>query len=269
MKPLPAVARAIDAVKPGAPQLWDDVARQYLHRHRGRRRGRDRRRLRPRRACRPARNLDATRHRRADGAAHLDRRLRRSDRRLHALRRQRPRRRQGASTDLAAGPRRGRQSKCAASARTWAAISARAISSTRNMRCCRGRRGASAARSNGPASGANRFCQRLSGPRPHGRSRTGARRGRQFPRAARHEFEQSRRARRGLRVVAKGHRPDVERLSHPGRVFPRPRARHQHGPDHALSQRRPARGDLRHRAAGRSRGRPAAASIRSSCAAAT
>ena len=39
-------------------------------------------------------------------------------------------------------------------------------------------------------------------------------------------------------------------------VFPRPRRGHQHGPDHALSQRRPARGDLRHRTAGRSGGRP-------------
>ena len=78
-EPLPAVARAVDALQPGAPRLWHGRAGQSLHRYRGRRRGRDRSGFRASRACRPARHLDAARHRRADGAAHDDRRLRRGD----------------------------------------------------------------------------------------------------------------------------------------------------------------------------------------------
>ena len=71
---------------------------------------------------------------------------------------------------------------------------------------------------------------------------------------SRRQFEQSRRPCRRLRVAAQGARPDVERLPHSGGLFPRPRRRHQYGPDHALPQRGPARGDLRDGAAGRSRG---------------
>ena len=46
-----------------------------------------------------------------------------------------------------------------------------------------------------------------------------------------------------------------ERLSHPGRLFPRPRGGDQHDVDDPLPQRRPARGDLCRRAADRPRGR--------------
>ncbi len=72
---LPAVTRAVDALKPGAPLLWDNVARQLLRRDRGRRRGGHGRRLQARGARSAARHLDQPRHRRADGDAHLDRRL--------------------------------------------------------------------------------------------------------------------------------------------------------------------------------------------------
>ncbi len=99
--------------------------------------------------------------------------------------------------------------------------------------------------------------QRLAGPRPdrHGRARP--RRARQFPCGSRLQSEQSRRPCRRLRAVAKGPRPDVERLPYPGRLFSRARCGHQYGLDDALSQLRPARGDLRRRAAGRSGGRQA------------
>ena len=56
-----------------------------------------------------------------------------------------------------AGARRAGGAGARASAATWAAISARAISSIPNMRCSPGRRAASAGRSNGPASAARRF----------------------------------------------------------------------------------------------------------------
>ena len=45
----------------------------------------------------------------------------------------------------------------------------------------------------------------------------------QFPRHPRLEPQQSRRTCRGVRAAAKGARPDVQRLSHSGRLFPRPR----------------------------------------------
>ena len=76
-EPLPAVTRAARCRAAGRAMPVGRGAGQRLHRHRGRRRGRHRSRLRPRRACRPAGNLGAARHRRADGAAHDRRRLRR------------------------------------------------------------------------------------------------------------------------------------------------------------------------------------------------
>jgi len=54
-----------------------------------------------------------------------------------------------------------------------------------------------------------------------------------------------------LRAVAEGARPDVERLQNPHGLFPRPGCRDQHGLDHALPQRRPARSDLCRRTADR------------------
>ena len=65
--------------------------------------------------------------------------------------------------------------------------------------------------------------------------RAGARHRRAFPRHPWLEPQQSRRARDGVRAIAKGHRPDVQRLRDPGRPFPRPRCRHQHGADDALT----------------------------------
>ena len=54
-------------------------------------------------------------------------------------------------------------------------------------------------------------------------------------------------------ALGQGRRADVERLQDPGRAFPRPRGADQHAADQFLSQRRPARGDVRDRAADRSR----------------
>ena len=57
-------------------------------------------------------------------------------------------------------------------------------------------------------------------------------------------------------ALVQGRRADVQRLQDPGGAFPRPRRHDQYAADQFLSQRRPARGDVRDRAADRSRRRP-------------
>ena len=216
-------------------------AGQSVHRYRGRRRGRDRRGVRARRACRAARHLGAARHRRADGAAH-----------------QRP-----PSTTRRPGTTRSTPAAAAASPRC-------APTSPRSSACRRSRCAVVCGDMGGNFGTRNFFypeyallawaARRVGRPVKWTCERSEAflsdYQGRdltveaelaldadgQFPRRARLESEQSRRPCRRLRVAAKGARPDVERLSHPGRLFPRPRRGHQHGPDDPLSQRRPARG---------------------------
>ena len=100
--------------------------------------------------------------------------------------------------------------------------------------------------------------QRLSGPRPHRRGRAGARRATAISSRLRGTNLSNVGAytahftplRKGLGIMS-----GVYRI--PAIAFPRPRRAHQHAADHALSQRRPARGDLCDRAADRSRRRRA------------
>ncbi len=121
------------------------VRREPQRRWRGRRSGGNRRGVRACGARGAAGDLDPPRHRRADGATHRDRRLRRGDRALHhPCRHRRPAwcASDRPSPTSSASPRSS-AARCAA---TWAATSARATASFRNTACCRGRRNASAGR---------------------------------------------------------------------------------------------------------------------------
>ena len=186
---------ASDAVEAGRAPAVGRGAGQSLRRHRGRRRGRDRRRLRTRRACRPARNLDAARHRRADGAAHAIGDYDAATGRYTLYAGSGTRRRQGA-----AGPRRAssacRRSRCAALCDDMGGNFG-----TRNFFYPEY---ASAAVGGAPRRPAGQMDvraqrivpQRLPGPRPHRRGRAGARRRRAVSSpCAGSQSEQSRRPR--------------------------------------------------------------------------
>ena len=108
--------------------------------------------------------------------------------------------------------------------------------------------------------------QRLPGPRPDRRGRARARQGRQFPRRARHQSQQCRRAiPRISRRCARASASCRASIDIPAVHFRGCAVLTNTVADDALSQRRPARGDLRDRAADRSRRASNAASIRSSC----
>ena len=95
-----------------------------------------------------------------------------------------------------------------------------------------------------------------------------ARRQGPFPGAARLGDLQHRRAYGHVRAAGEMRRAADLGLSHAGGAFPRPRGPEQHAADQSLPQRRPARGDLRHRAADRRRGASSSATTASICAAA-
>ena len=78
-----------------------------------------------------------------------------------------------------------------------------------------------------------------------------------------------RRVSRRIRPAAQGRRDHDQHLSRAGRAFPRRRDAHQHRADPAISQLRPARGDVRDGTADRSGGAPVRASIASNCGGAT
>ncbi len=94
---------------------------------------------------------------------------------------------------------------------------------------------------------------RLPGARSGRRGRARARRRRQFPRHARLQHRQCRRAHDEFLAAAKRRRDHVEHLPDAGGEFPRPRRAEQHLADAPLSQRRPAGSHVRHGAADRSR----------------
>ena len=75
-----------------------------------------------------------------------------------------------------------------------------------------------------------------------------------FPRAARLGHLQHRRAQRHVRAAGEMRRAAHLGLSRAGGAHPRPRRADQHAADQSVPQRRPPRGDLRHRAADRHRG---------------
>ena len=239
---LPAVVRAGDAIEPGAPQLWDEApgnlcidievgdeaATDAAFARRG--------------ACRAARHLDPARHRRADGAAHQHRRIRRRRRGCYTLYSGSGRGVAEAAARPRAGARRAARAGARACAATWAAISARAISSIPNTRCSPGRRSGSAGRSSGPASGPRTFLSDYQGRDLTVEAELALDADGNFLAVRGTQPQQSRRPGGLVRVPAEGARADVERLPHPGRLFPRPRRRDQHDADHPLPQRRPARG---------------------------
>ena len=68
------------------------------------------------------------------------------------------------------------------------------------------------------------FLDRFSRPRPDFGSRARPRPGRQLPRAARDQHQQSRRQRDLVRAAGEGDRGLLQRLSHPGLVYARRRA---------------------------------------------
>ena len=238
-----------------APNICVDAERRRRRRHRSR--------VRARRARRRARHLGAARHRRADGAARRGRRLRcprpAATRCTPAAAAWCGRRRELAGI-LGVGGEHGARDR--ARRRRQFRHPQRVLSGIRA-----GVLGGAAARPAGEVDLRARgiLPQRLPGPRPRGAGRAGARRRRQFPGAARRQHQQCRRPHRELRRAGQGRRADVERLQDPGRAFPRPRGADQHAADQFLSQRRPARGDVRDRAADRPRRARNAASTACRC----
>ena len=98
--------------------------------------------------------------------------------------------------------------------------------------------------------------QRLPGPRPVDPGGARARCRRALSGAARIGDLQCRRAQRDVRAAGQMHRIAHLGVSRPGGGRPCPRGAQHHAADHSLSQRRPARGDVRDRAADRSRRPP-------------
>src|SRR6266513_256185 len=90
---------------------------------------------------------------------------------------------------------------------------------------------------------------RLPRPRPRVARGARARRRRPVPRPPGRQHEQRRRPRRVVHPARQGHRGPAERLPHPRRVAARPRRAQPHVTHVSVSQRGPARGDVRHRAA--------------------
>ena len=95
--------------------------------------------------------------------------------------------------------------------------------------------------------------QRLSGPRSGDQGRVGARRQASLHRHARHQYQQCRRALRVAVAAEQGLGPHSRLLRDSGDDAARRRRVHQHHADQRLSQLRPAGSHLRHRAAGRHR----------------
>ena len=85
-------------------------------------------------------------------------------------------------------------------------------------------------------------------PRPLKRRRAGARRRRQIPGRAHAQYPEPRRADAAPGAAGARRRRDQRRLCHSGRACAIAGGVHQHGADLDLSRRRPARGDVHHRA---------------------
>ena len=208
------------------------------------------------RACRPrgaARDVGPAGHRGDDGAAGGDRGVGSGQWPLHRPRR---RRRPGAHAH-----RRGRRAR-------------RARERGARGRARRGRQlrhaqqllsGVRAGRLGGPAPRPAREVDgrpargipgRLPGPRSRLARRAGPRRRRHLPGVSRRQHQQRRRPRRLVSSAQQGHGDRDHGLRHSGGVGAWSGRRHQHVADHALSQRRPPRGHVRHGAADRSRRSP-------------
>ena len=254
---LPAVARAREALRPGAPTLWDEAPGNLCIDIEVGDQASDRRRLRRRRSCRAARHLGAARHRRADGAAHRHRRITIPRPDNYTLYTGSGRGVAKLDADLAqvlgVQPDKVRV-VCARHGRQFRHAQ---LLLSRICAARRGRRGGSAGRSNGPASAARpssaTIRAAISRSRPSWRSmRTGnflAVRGSNLSNLGAHAASFVS-LQKGLGLMSSVYRIPVG--------YFRGRARRdQHRPDHPLPQRRPAGGDLCDRAADRSGRRPA------------
>ena len=251
---LPFVLHSEDAMRPGAPALWNEVKDNILVDTPVRRYTGDRRGVRARRACGDAKIPCRPRDRRADGTARRARRLRCRDRPLYALCR--------------LGRRGAAEERNRRRARRRARDRARSFARRRRQfrhpqpRLRRVRSGAVGVAQARPSGQIHRDAlgslpQRLPRPRSGDRGRAGARRRRPLPRHARDQYQQCRRA---LRVaVAAGQRRGAHSwlLCHCRRDLARRCRLHQHHADQRLPQLRPAGSHLRHRAAGRCRRRRA------------
>ena len=233
----------------GRPACPRHRALECLHRRPDRRRRSDRCGVCARRPCDAVRDLGAARHRRADGAARRARRLRSRHRALHRLCRQWRR---------GAAEKRSRHH-----ARRGAGKSPR-LDAGRRRQFRHPRHDLSRIRAGGVGGAQTRpagqmdhraprvVSQRLPGARPRCRSRARARRQGQDPGMRGWKPRQSRRPHHQFRDGAEGRPDDVEHLSHAGGALRARATLEQHFADPALSQRRPARSDLRDRAADRS-----------------
>ena len=243
-----------DAMRPGAPAVWDEVPNNVpVETWFGDGEATDRA-FAARRARRHEEFPHRPRHRRAARAARRARPLRRRDRPLHALCR--------------LGRRGAAEERDLDHPRHSARHAARALARRRRQfrhaqpRVRRVRPGAVGGAQARPAGEIHRDAlgsvpQRLPGPRSRHEGRAGARRRAPFPRHARHQHQQCRRALRVAVAAEQGLRPDPRLLRHSGGDAARHGGLHQHHADAGLSQLRPAGGDVRDRAAGRRRGRTA------------
>ena len=146
------------------------------------------------------------------------------------------------------------RARCAWWRTTWAAATGRAIARTPSTRWWRGPPVASAVRSNGRARAWRTSSYGLSESRPRVVRRAGARRRGNIPGLPRRECQQHRRARHLVHPARQGDWRLDQRVSRAGSGDARPGDAEPHDADHAVSSRRPARGNVRHRAHDRPRG---------------
>ncbi len=263
---LPFVLHSEDAMRPGAPALWDEVPNNvtvdtHLRQCRGDRPG-----LRARGPCRDQRTSMS-----AASPACRSNRARRS-----ATTMPRPAATRSMPAPAARCGRSTSSPPCSAFRPTAARPLARRRRQFRHAqsRVRRIRPGAVGVAQDRPAGEIHRHplgsvSQRLSGPRSRDQGRTGARRQRPLSRHARDQYQQCRRALRVAVAAEQGRGAYSRLLRDSGDDAARHGRVHQHHADPGLSQLRPAGSHLCDRAAGRCRRRSSSASTASSCGART
>ena len=264
---LPCVYHSEDAMKPGAPAVWDEVPDNilvdtFVRRPRGDRPG-----LRRRRSCRRDGLPHRPRDRRADGAARRARPLRRADRPLHALCRQR---RRGAAEARACRA-------CSASRRTSLRVLSYDVGGnfgTRNRVFVEFGLVLWAARKLGrpvkfTATRSEAFLTDYQGRDLVTKVELALRKDGRFLAMRATNISNVGARCVSLSPLSKGAGLIPGSYDIPGRDAARDGGLHQHHADPGLSQLRPAGGDLRDRAADRHRRAPSSASIASRCGART
>ena len=252
---LPHVVHSEDAMKPGAPAVWDEVPDNIADRHLVRRSRGDRQGLRGGRSRGHEGLPYRPRHRRAARAARRGRALRRGERPLHALCRQR---RRGAAEARALHHARHRARAAAGSVLRRRRQFRHPQPRLRRVRPgAVGGRTSSAGRSSTPRRARRRFSPTTRAAISSRGSSWRSPRTAASWRCAPPTSAMSARAACRCRRSSKGAGPDPGLLRHSGRDAARDGGLHQHDADPGLSQLGPARGHLRDRAADRQRGRAA------------